>query len=101
MKKFTDSVSKMTNNRTIIYLLVFLLSCCLLAGCSTYIVHTDDSIIPGPYIGTKRAVKETGRHWTHYTYYVQVLVYAMDVPLCLVADTVVLPYDLYRAQRHD
>ena len=81
-------------------ILVILLSG-ILAGCSTYIVHNDDSIIPGPYIGTKRAVIETGRHWKHYDYYGQVLVYAMDVPLCLIADTVVLPYDLYRAQHQE
>jgi len=76
-----------------------LLSGSVFTGCSTYIVHNDDSIVPGPYIGTKRAVNQTARHWRHYDYYGQVLVYAMDVPLCLIADTVVLPYDIYRARR--
>lgn len=84
---------------TVKLLLVILLSGSLMAGCSTYIVHTDDDIIPGPYIGTKRAIKQTTRHWDHYDYYGQVFVYAMDVPLCLIADTVLLPYDIYRAPR--
>jgi uncharacterized protein YceK len=83
--------------RILYFVLIILLNGCL--GCSTCIVHTDASIVPGPYIGTKRAVKETARHWDHYDYYGQVLLYATDVPLCLIADTVVLPYDIYRARR--
>lgn len=84
--------------RNLIFLPVILLSGSIVSGCSTYIVHTDASIIPGPYIGTKRAVRQTVRHWDHYDYYGQVFLYAMDIPLCLVADTVVLPYDLYRSR---
>ena len=83
-------------NHRLRYLLLTSCMVSVFSGCSTYIVHNDDNIIPGPYIGTKRAVKETARHWVHYDYYGQVLVYAMDVPLCLIADTVVLPFDLYR-----
>jgi uncharacterized protein YceK len=88
-----------TSRNLKVCLLTILLSGSMTSACSTYIVHNDSSIIPAPYLGTKRAIRETGRHMEHYDYYGQVLLYLMDVPLCLIADTVVLPYDLYRAKR--
>lgn len=78
-------------------IIAIFISCLLISGCSTIVTHSDDTIIPGPYIGTKRAVEQTKRHWYNYDYYGQVFLYAMDVPMCVIADTVVLPYDLYRS----
>jgi uncharacterized protein YceK len=70
-----------------------------LSGCSTIKLHTDDSVTPGPYVGTKHAIKNTQRHWQHYAFYGEVFIYATDVPLCLIADTVVLPYAIYNTYR--
>ena len=75
--------------------LLLLLGILLNSGCSTIKLHSDDNITPGPYVGSKHAVKETQRHWRHYDYYGQVFLYAADVPLCLIADTIVLPYAIY------
>ena len=85
--------------RTRILIILLLLSSLPLSGCSTIKMHSDDSITPGPYVGTKLAVTNTKRHWEHYDYYGQVFVYAMDVPLCLIADTIVLPYAIYNSSR--
>ena len=71
-----------------------------LNGCSTIKLHADDSITPGPYVGTKHAIKNTQRHWQDYDYYGQVFVYATDVPLCLIADTIVLPYAIYNTYKY-
>jgi uncharacterized protein YceK len=76
-------------------ILVAILCGSSLVGCSTVKVYSDDSLTPGPYVGTKHAIKNTQRHWQHYDYYGQVFVYATDVPLCLIADTVLLPYAIY------
>ncbi|WP_455203760.1 hypothetical protein [Kaarinaea lacus] len=71
-------------------------------GCSTIHVHNDKSIsVPGPYVGTKRAIKKTEYYWNNYSFYGQPLYVAMDVPLCFVADTLVLPIDLYRANQNE
>ena len=75
--------------------LLLLLGALLVSGCSTIKLHSDDNIAPGPYVGSKHAVKQTQRHWHHYDYYGQVFLYALDVPLCLIADTIVLPYAIY------
>lgn len=80
--------------------IIIVLVCVLICGCSTVKVHSDETIIPRPYIGTKHAVKQTERHWKKYDYYGQVILYAMDVPLCIIADTILLPYDLYRSYNH-
>ena len=71
----------------------------LLSGCSTIKMHSDDTITPGPYVGSKQALVEVQRHWQNYDYYGQVFLYAMDVPLCLIADTVVLPYAIYNTYK--
>lgn len=77
--------------------LLLLLSGSLIGGCSTVKMYSDDSITPGPYVGTKKAIIDTKRHWQHYDYYGQVFVYAVDVPLCLIADTLILPYAVYNS----
>ena len=73
--------------------LVFTLS----SGCSTIRVHSDPAVTPGPYVGTKQALQKTKRYWYDYDYYGQVALVALDVPLSLVADTLLLPYDAYQS----
>lgn len=68
----------------------------LLGGCSTVQVHSDPTVTPGPYLGTKQAVRKTKLSWYDYDYYGQVAVQALDVPLSMVADTLLLPYDVYQ-----
>ena len=72
--------------------LVFSLS----SGCSTVQVHSDPTVTPGPYLGTKQAVRKTKQSWYDYDYYGQFAVQVFDVPLSLVADTVLFPYDAYQ-----
>jgi uncharacterized protein YceK len=74
----------------------------LLSGCSTIQIHSDQAVTPAPYVGTKQALNKTKRYWYDYDLYGQVVVAALDVPLCMVADTLVLPYDAYRSgHRYD
>ena len=69
----------------------------LLSGCSTIQIHSDQAVTPAPYVGTKQALNKTKRYWHKYDLYGQVVVAALDVPLCMVADTLMLPYDAYRS----
>ena len=68
----------------------------LLSGCSTIQVHSDPDVTPGPYVGTKQAVRKTRQYWYDFDYYGQVAMAALDIPLSLVADTLLLPYDAYQ-----
>ena len=72
-----------------------------LTACSTIQIHSDNSIIPSPYLGTKYAAIKTLRYWKNYDFYGQVVLVALDVPLCLVADTLLLPYDIYQSLSAD
>ncbi|MFV1983256.1 MAG: YceK/YidQ family lipoprotein [Thiohalomonadales bacterium] len=58
--------------------------------------HTDDSITPLPYSGTRRATDKTLRSLIKYDYYGEFFIRAMDIPLSFISDTVILPYDLYQ-----
>ena len=71
----------------------------LLSGCSSVRVHSDPDVTPGPYLGTKQALMNTKRYWYDYDFYGQVTLAALDVPLCMVADTLLLPYDAYQSQK--
>jgi len=71
----------------------------LLSGCSTIRVHSDPDVTPGPYVGTKQAVRKTTQYWYAYDYYGQVALAALDIPLSLVADTLLLPYDAYQTRK--
>ncbi|MDJ0805923.1 MAG: YceK/YidQ family lipoprotein [Gammaproteobacteria bacterium] len=62
-------------------------------------VHSQPEITPRPYLGTSHAIETTLKSWTDYDYYGQVYLAVMDIPLCLVADTLLLPYALFRRQR--
>ena len=70
----------------------------LLSGCSTILVHSDQDITPEPYLGTKQAMRKTAQYWHDYDFYGQVVLAALDVPLSLTADTLMLPYDAYRSR---
>jgi len=72
----------------------------MFSGCSTVATHMDDSITPSPYSGTNRAVNKTVRSLKDYDYYGEFYIRSFDVPLSLIADTVVLPYDLYQSNKN-
>ncbi len=77
-------------------LLILIQSSLLFSGCSTVITHTDDSITPTPYSGTRRATDKTLRSLKKYDYYGEFFIRAIDIPLSFISDTVILPYDLYQ-----
>ena len=70
-----------------------------LAGCATIETHTDRTREIGPYAGTGHAVHRVKQWWNDYSYDGQVVFAMMDVPLCLIADTLLLPYDLLQGKR--
>ena len=70
----------------------------LLNGCSSVRVHSDPDVTPAPYVGTKQALRNTKQYWYDYDFYGQVALVALDIPLCVVADTLLLPYDAYHSQ---
>ena len=69
-----------------------------LGGCASIQVHSDPDVTPDPYLGTKQALRNTKRYWHDYDFYGQVALVALDIPLCVVADTLLLPYDAYRSR---
>lgn len=75
-----------------IYLLVLI---SINSGCST-IQTVGIRNITHPYIGTSRAIKQAKKAWNNYDYYGEFGLYAADVPLCLFADTILVPYDFYK-----
>lgn len=64
-------------------------------GCSSITAHSTTPE-PLPYAGTKLAIAKTKKYWSEYDLAGQVVFFAMDVPLCLIADTVTWPVDAYR-----
>ncbi|NQD36855.1 YceK/YidQ family lipoprotein [Permianibacter sp. IMCC34836] len=65
-----------------------------LSGCSTAYVHVAQPAELHPYKGSQQAITEIGRSWGRPVVPGEVLVRsAVDLPLCLVADTVLLPID--------
>jgi len=73
----------------------FLLS--TITGCATIQLHSNNNAPLQVYAGTQLAWQRTQKYWHHYDFYGQVAFFAMDVPLCAIADTVLLPVDIYRA----
>ncbi|MCU7937055.1 MAG: YceK/YidQ family lipoprotein [Candidatus Thiodiazotropha sp. (ex Dulcina madagascariensis)] len=67
----------------------------LMAGCSTLKVHLFEHEIVHPFVGTKTAVRQFGNSFTDFDYYGEQFLWAVDIPMCMVADTLLLPYDLY------
>ncbi len=69
-----------------------------LVGCSTLQVHATHATKTQPlypYAGTKSAITKFYKSFDDYQYYGQVYVKFIDIPLCLAADTVLLPYGLF------
>ena len=66
-----------------------------LAGCSTIEMHAVKNKSLHPYIGTKYAIAKFYKSFDNYQYYGQPYISSIDIPLCIVADTILLPYDLF------
>ncbi len=75
--------------------IVFLQMMFFLVACSTLQVHATKGQPLSPYAGTKSAMTKFYESFYDYQYYGQVYVKFIDIPLCLAADTVLLPYDLF------
>jgi len=59
-------------------------------------MHSDNSITAAPYSGTRRAAVNTAKSIKKFDYYGEFLIWAIDMPLSFIMDTVLLPYDLYQ-----
>ncbi|TPW09179.1 MAG: hypothetical protein FD130_2628 [Halothiobacillaceae bacterium] len=80
-----------------IVLITLLFANFTLSGCATVQVHLGHEGKLSPYGGTRLALYKTQKAWSDYDFYGQVCLYAFDVPLSLVGDTVTLPYDLWHS----
>jgi uncharacterized protein YceK len=67
-----------------------------LAGCSTVETHTLQPELAGPYSGTQLAWRKTAQSTRSFSAAGESWLYAFDVPLCVAADTLILPYYLLR-----
>lgn len=70
-----------------------------LTGCSTIQTHTSGEQALHPYIGTSKAIEKTQRAWHHYDYYGEAAIYSSDILASFIADTLILPYDIYQYLR--
>ncbi len=70
----------------------------LLSACSTVALHWDGQSDLPLYAGTQKAIAMTKKSWRDHAFFGEPMFYALDVPLCLVADTLLLPYDYYRSR---
>ena len=70
-----------------------------ITGCATIQLHSNNDTPLQAYAGTQLAWQRTQKYWHHYDFYGQVVFFAMDVPLCAIADTVLLPVDIFRGLR--
>jgi len=70
----------------------------LMTGCSTIVMHLEDGQQVSPYGGTKKALAATRKSWREYSFVGEPVFYAFDVPLCLIADTLLLPYDYFQSR---
>ena len=74
-------------------LVTTLLAACF--GCATVETHTVDASSAAPYSGTQRAYLKMKRSTSQFTTAGETWFYAADVPLSVLADTLMLPYDIY------
>ncbi|MFV2061783.1 MAG: YceK/YidQ family lipoprotein [Gammaproteobacteria bacterium] len=81
-------------HKTIILILILIVSSYFLSGCSSIAVHSDKTITPPPYAGTKRATHYAIQSLDEYDYYGEFFIRAIDIPLSIIADTLLLPYDI-------
>ena len=75
--------------------ILFLQMTFFLVGCSTLQAHATKTQPLYPYAGTKSAITKFYKSFDDYQYYGQVYVKFIDIPLCLAADTILLPYGLF------
>jgi uncharacterized protein YceK len=85
-------------HKSLISILILIVSSNTLSACSSIASHTDNSITPAPYLGTKRAVTHTTRSLDKYDYYGEFFIRAIDIPMSFIADTILIPYDMYQRQ---
>ena len=87
MKKQTDRIRRA---------LAFSMATAVTSSCSSIAVHSDPRNEPGPYAGTRLAVKETKRSWMAPKFYGEALFVMYDIPLSIITDTILLPLDASR-----
>jgi uncharacterized protein YceK len=75
-------------------ILITLLLVISTSGCSTINVHAVEKVPLHPYVGTKTAVNSFFSSFVDYDYYGQPFLMIIDVPFCIAADTLLLPYDV-------
>lgn len=88
--------------RTLANLAAFSISALIflaLPGCATIEIHTGPAGEIAPYAGTGHAIHRVSKWWNKYSFDGQVAFAISDVPLCLIADTLLLPYDLIQAAK--
>jgi uncharacterized protein YceK len=75
--------------------ILFLTSVVLLPACQTtdILFHQPDDYLP--FKGTTLAGKKFIRSFDKFTYYGEQNLWLADVPFCLVADVILLPYGVY------
>lgn len=78
--------------RSIVWSLVLV----AVAGCSTVETHTLQPSLAGPYSGTQLAWRKTAQSTRSFSSAGESWLYAFDIPLCVAADTLILPYYLFR-----
>ena len=75
-------------------MVLVVLAAALLSACSTVYVHVDEPARIYPYKGSQTAVQGVARAWQAPTIPGEAPARAfLDLPLCLAADTVLLPVD--------
>ena len=65
-------------------------------SCSTVETHTVQPSLSGPYSGTKLAWRKAARSTRDFATAGETWFYAVDIPLCVAADTLILPYYILR-----
>lgn len=79
--------------------LAFSMAAAVTSSCSSIAVHSGPPNEPGPYAGTRLAVKETKRSWMAPKFYGEALFVMYDIPLSIITDTILLPLDGRVARR--
>jgi uncharacterized protein YceK len=73
------------------------LALAMMSACSTVETHTVSGKMAAPYSGTSLAWRKTAQSTSDFTLAGETWIYAFDIPLCIAADTLMLPYDIYQS----
>jgi len=92
------SIFKARKSNQLLFVVLIAIVC---SGCSTIQTHTGKGNQYKPYIGTSVAIDKAKKVWKNYDYYGQFELYAADIPASLIADTIIIPYDLYKYLRNN